>query len=273
LTTPVPSTLIHVLGLQDTPPTPSATTLLQYIQNSGFVGFVLIILSVIAVSLIVAHFIVVRRSRLAPPDVIEGLAKYLREGDTDGAVRFLAAPENESFLARLFGSALRRCARSTLGLLELRTALEDAGQREADRLYRQTDLIGLIAALGPMLGLLGTVFGMIGAFGSISSLEGAARSSELARFMSLALINTAQGLAVAIPCTAAFSLFRRRIDAATTDVAQLVEELAGLVVAPSGNPAGGPRPVARPATGVQRANAGPPGGAGPVAQPARPPAA
>ena len=240
MTTCVPSLLFHVIALQEeAPPVPSATTLLQYIKQGGFVGFVLILLSIIAVSLIVAHFIVVRRSRLAPPDVVEGLARYLREGDTEGAARFAAAPENESFIARVFGSALLRCARSSLGLLELRTALEEAGQREADRLYRQSDLIGLIAALGPMLGLLGTVFGMIGAFGSISSLEGAARSSELARFMSLALINTAQGLAVAIPCTAAFSLFRRRIDSATSDVAQLAEDLAGLATAPV--------PAARPA--------------------------
>lgn len=243
-----------VVGVQDAAPTPSTTTLLQYIRQGGFVGAVLILLSIVAVSLIVAHFIVVRRARLAPPDVVEGLARYLREGDTDGATKFLAAPENESFIARVFGSALARCGRSSLGMLELRSALEESGQREADRLYRQTDLVGLIAALGPMLGLLGTVFGMIGAFGSISSLEGAARSSELARFMALALVNTAQGLAVAIPCTAAFSLFRRRIDGATAEMGQLAEELAGLVTGPaSGQPAVRPaqRPVARPAVPAQ----------------------
>ncbi len=240
--------MVSVLGVQDAAPAPSATTLLQYIRHGGPVGAVLIALSVVAVSLMVAHFIVVRRARLAPPDVVEGLVRYLREGDLDGAGKFLAAPENESFITRVFGNAMARCNRSSLGTLELRSALEESGQREADRLYRQTDLIGLIAALGPMLGLLGTVFGMIGAFGSISALEGAARSSELARFMSLALVNTAQGLAVAIPCTAAFSLFRRRIDAATSEMAQLSEELAGLVTAPP-SAAAAPRPVrpARPA--------------------------
>ena len=228
-------------------PAASASTLLEYLRNSGTVGFVLLILSVVAVALVIMHLIQARKARLAPPEVVAGLARMLREGDVESAIRYCAAPENESFIARVFGSGLARCVRSPLGMLELRKAVEESGQREADRLYRQTDLIGLIAALGPMLGLLGTVFGMIGAFGSISALEGAARSKELAGFMAMALVNTAQGLAVAIPCTAAFSLFRRRVDGLTGELAVVSEEL--IAVAPTTAKPAAPavnRPVARP---------------------------
>jgi biopolymer transport protein ExbB len=87
------------------------------------------------------------------------------------------------------------------------------------RLHRLNNGLGVLAAVGPMLGLLGTVIGMIGAFNAIGSLQGAARSTELARFMSLALVNTAQGLVVAVPATVAFALFRQRIDRLVTDVA------------------------------------------------------
>ncbi|MFN9975088.1 MAG: MotA/TolQ/ExbB proton channel family protein, partial [Phycisphaerae bacterium] len=41
-------------------------------------------------------------------------------------------------------------------MLELRTALEEAGAKELDRLIRTTDGIAIIAAIGPMMGLLGT---------------------------------------------------------------------------------------------------------------------
>src|SRR5205085_10888928 len=111
---------------------------------------------------------------------------------------------------------------------------------------RSTDLIGLIAALGPMLGLLGTVIGMIGAFNSISSLEGAARSRELAGFMALALVNTAEGLAVAIPCTAAFSILRRRLDRLISDAGEVIENLTVYIENPAGADRAGARP-ARPA--------------------------
>ena len=167
-------------------------------------------------------------------------------------------PENDTFLTRVFGAALVRCARSPFGFLEIRSALEESGQKEVDRLTRVTDAIGLIAALGPMLGLLGTVFGMIGAFGSISDLEGAARSRELAGFMALALVNTAEGLAVAIPCTALFAVFRRRIDRWTGEVGEITETLASYLEHRQGAEKATTRPAAyRPGPAPARAAVGP----------------
>lgn len=206
----------------------SGKSLFEYLSNSGAVGVVLLLLSIWAVALVILHMNALRRSKLAPESVVEGLGRMLREGDWDSALLSCRAPENDCYLTRVFASAIARAGKSSIGMFEMRKALEDAGQRETEKLYRHTDLIGLIAALGPMLGLLGTVFGMIGAFGSISELEGAARSRELASFMAMALVNTAQGLAVAIPCTAAFSLFRRRIERLVTEVAEVSEQLIAL---------------------------------------------
>jgi hypothetical protein len=79
------------------------------------------------------------------------------------------------------------------------------------------------------MGLLGTVFGMIGAFASIGGLKGAERSQELANFMSLALVTTAEGLMVAIPATIAYSMFRRRLDRLASDVAVIADDLAGVL--------------------------------------------
>jgi biopolymer transport protein ExbB len=171
-----------------------------------------------------------------------------RENDIQGAIRY--CERGDSFLVRVFGSALTRCSRSPFGFMEIRTALEEAGQREADRLNRSIEWIGLIAAVAPMLGLLGTTIGMIGAFNSIGSLEGAARSRELASFMSLALVNTAEGLAVAIPCTAAFSLLRRRLDRLIGETGEVIENLAVYIENPATGgaaPRAAARPAARPA--------------------------
>jgi len=230
--------------------TGSTKTLLEYIQAGGKLGYVLVALSFVALGLTILHFIQIRPSQLGPEDAVTEIEKLLRAGDVEGATRYCRTDERGSFLTRVMGQALGRCSRSSFGLLELRSALEEAGGKELDRLHRTTDSIGLIAAVGPMLGLLGTVFGMIGAFGSISALEGAARSRELAGFMALALINTAQGLAVAIPCTVLFAWFKRRIDTQAADVAVTIDDLAGLlekkdeVAERTPRPS---RPVARPA--------------------------
>jgi len=223
----------------------SDTTLWHYISSSGVVGVVLLVLSVCAVALVIMQMYAFRRVKLAPPEIVDGISRLIRDGDWDSAMMSCRAPENDCYLARIFASAINRCGKSSFGMFEMRKALEDAAQRETEKLYRQTDLIGLIAALGPMLGLLGTVFGMIGAFGSISELEGAARSRELASFMAMALVNTAQGLAVAIPCTAAFSLFRRRIEKIVSEVAELCEDMIAAASA-SAKTTASPRPVPRP---------------------------
>ncbi len=201
-------------------------SLLDYIQQGGIISYVLVLISFIAVGIMIRNMLLFRRQRLAPPDTVIRLSELLGENDLAGAAAYCNAQANSSFLTRVFSAALQRCARSPFGFLEVRTALEEAGAREADRLHRANDPLGIIAAIGPMLGLLGTVIGMIGAFMTIGTLEGSARSAKLAEFMSLALVNTAEGLIVAIPCTIAFSLFRRRVDALLTDMGELIEDLA-----------------------------------------------
>ncbi len=231
-------------------PVVPSKTLLDYIRSGGFIGLLLIFLSVAAVTLLIMHLIQVRRAQLVPVDAATELQRLFRENDIQGAIRY--CERGDSFLVRVFGAALTRCSRSPFGFMEIRSALEEAGQREADRLNRSTDLIGLIAALGPMLGLLGTVIGMIGAFQSISSLEGAARSRELAGFMALALVNTAEGLAVAIPCTAAFSILRRRLDRLISDAGEVIENLSVYIENPAASDRA-PRPAQRPAAPAPRA--------------------
>lgn len=212
----------------------SGRSILQYVTAGGLVGYVIITLSVVALGLVIAHFIQVRREKMIPPQAAEDLARLFRENDIASAFQYCAQEANDSFLTRVFHNALRRCGTSPFGMLELRAALEDAGQRETERLQRTTDAVGLIAAVGPMLGLLGTVFGMIGAFGAIGENDGAARSKELAGFMALALVTTAQGLVVAIPCTAAFQIFKRRIDRLASEAGEVIEQLAGVVEQASG---------------------------------------
>ena len=226
-------------------------SLLQYVHDGGLVSYILVVISFVAVSLVIRNLIIFRRNKQAPDDVFYRIDEALKTGDTEGAMAVCNAPENRSFLTRVFGSALMRCARSPFGFLELRSALEESGQREADRLHRYNDSIGIIAAVGPMMGLLGTVIGMIGAFATIGQLEGAARSQQLASYMSIALVCTAEGLIIAIPCTICFALFRRHVDHLISEIAERIEDLTRNLEQTSGTedkpaPASQPRPV-RPA--------------------------
>lgn len=228
-------------------------SLFDYVRAGGALGYVLIGLSVIAVALIVRNLLAMRRSLLAPPALVDALSASLRAGDVAAAERACSEDPSHAFVGTIMGAAIRRCRGNPMGAFEARTAVEEAGQAATARLQRMNNGLGVLAAVGPMLGLLGTVIGMIGAFNAIGSLQGAARSTELARFMSLALVNTAQGLVVAVPCTVAFALFRQRIDRLASDIGseeleRLAEDLAAGLSAPRG-----PRAPAAPARQQQGA--------------------
>jgi biopolymer transport protein ExbB len=71
-------------------------------------------------------------------------------------------------------------------------------------------VLGTLATVSPLLGLFGTVIGMIEIFGS--QAPGGANPAQLAHGISVALYNTALGIAVAIPALIAYRHFRGRVD-------------------------------------------------------------
>ena len=216
----------------------SKRSLLDYVTRGGPVGMVIIVISVAAIGMIVAQWLRVRREVLAPPALSEDLTRLLGEGDVDGAIARCASEPKPSFLSRVMGQSLTRAARSPFGMLELRTTVEETGRLEVDRLYRLTDGVGLVASVAPMLGLLGTVIGMVGEFDAIMLAEGPARPDQLAGSISQALITTVLGLIVAIPCTAAYTFLRNRIDHLTTEIGESIDTMIGPLEAASGAASG-----------------------------------
>ncbi len=203
----------------------SDRSLLEYIMQGGPVGLIILLISLGAVGMIGAQIFRVRKSKLAPEDLVEELRSTLAAGDIPTAIQLCTEHESDSYLSRVLGLSLKRSARSPFGMLELRSTVEEIGQLETDRLYRLTDGIGLVASIAPMLGLLGTVVGMVGAFDAITMADGPARPDELAGSISQALITTVLGLIVAIPCTSAYTYFRNRIDHLTTEIGEEIDDL------------------------------------------------
>jgi len=220
-------------------------SLLQVVSNGGAVGYFIIFLSVVALTLAIAHAIQIRTSALAPDDTVDRLHGLLTSGDLSAARKLCADPDEDCFLTRVMSSGFKRMSNSAFGSLELKGALEDAGNEQVARLYRTTDGLGLIAAIAPMLGLLGTVVGMVGAFNTISATEGFATPGQLAGDISQALVTTLMGLILAIPATAAFTYFRNRIDHLASEIGAVVEDLA--VLAERAESAAPAQPGAQPA--------------------------
>lgn len=233
---PCPSLLL-VLAQEAKPAAAAGKSLLSYIADGGFLSYVLIALSAGAVTLMVRMALVLRRDRFVPEAVMRELTVAAQEGNLPAFAS--ACGRSDAFAAKVLLGGVRRAQSSPMGMLEFNGGVEDELNRQTERLHRMNDVVAIVAAVAPMLGLLGTVIGMIGAFATISGLQGAARSSELARFMSMALVNTAEGLVIAIPATIAFGSARRRIESLVDETAEALEPIAALVQ----RAAGGAKPV------------------------------
>lgn len=218
--------------------------MLDLIQAGGVIGYIIVGLSFLAVVLIFIHLVRIRQSALAPQATVDELDSLLSKGDVEGALAACDRPENACFLSTIMSAGLSRYRRSPFGALELKGALEEAGQEQMSRLYRSTDGLAMIATVSPMLGLLGTVVGLNGAFATISATEGFARPDQLAGDVSLALVTTIQGLIVAIPLTAVVAYFRNRIDSLAGDVAAVIDDLS--MHLEEGPAVAAARPVAAP---------------------------
>ena len=200
------------------------TSNLDTLWKGGTVGYIIMALSIIALALIVMHFVQIRRKTLLPEEQLAVLETYLAEGQVQDALEYCVDPSNDSFLTRILAAGLLRYQRSAFGPFELKNALEEAGEDQAARLYRSTDALGVIGTIAPLLGLLGTVLGMVGAFDTIGKTT-SNNHEMLATNISEALVTTLLGLILAIPCVALFSFFRNRIDGLSSDAAGEIERL------------------------------------------------
>lgn len=103
---------------------------------------------------------------------------------------------------------------------------EAEGRRIAARLNAAVDWLADIAAIAPLVGLLGTVLGMFQAFGGIATdVSAGAKPMVLAQGVSQAIVTTIFGLVVAIPCLAAYAIFRRRAQRRIAELEVAVEDI------------------------------------------------
>lgn len=203
----------------------SSRTMLDTILAGGIVGGLIILLSIVAVGFIIEHFITIQRGRLMPEYVMRDLEEMISAGKINEAVDYCTDPTHACLTTDVVLAGLERYQGSEFGFAEYKSAVEEAGEDYTGRLYRKTEVLGVIGAVAPMLGLTGTVLGMITAFNKIASSGGTATPDELADGIGQALVTTLLGLLVAIPCMVAFSFFRNYIDSLVAEAGKRIERL------------------------------------------------
>ena len=192
------------------------------ILAAGWPIWPLLLASIIAVALIIERLVVLRRSRVLPPGLLQRVVAEYRQGNINETV--VATLEAQSPLGRVLGAGLRNIGSSRE---IMRESIEETGSLVAHDLERYLTTLGTMASISPLMGLFGTVVGMIEIFGS----QTAAGSNplQLAHGISVALYNTGFGLVIAIPGMIFWRHFRATVDGFVIEMEQQAIRLVEVV--------------------------------------------
>ena len=181
-------------------------SLFQTVRDGGIIGYLIILLSFVGLSLIIEHAVAIRRDKLIPQGVVHEIEDLFEKEEYEEALELCEV--ERSFLTNVVGAGLSKIAG---GYDRMSESMQEAGEEAATGLHQKISYLSLIGNVAPMLGLLGTVTGMIAAFSEIHQKGAAVKPADMARGISQALVTTCMGLIVAIPVLCAFQYFRNKV--------------------------------------------------------------
>jgi biopolymer transport protein ExbB len=229
-----PATPDAVAAPTDAPPAPvppvpiSTRNLVKVLIDGGPLMIALAGCSLLIITFVFERLISLRRSRVIPKPFVTRILEQIGNGEIDRAQALDLCEKNGSPIAQVFSGAIRKWGRPSV---EVEQAAIDHGERVANHLRRYLRVFYGVANVGPLLGLMGTVLGMIETFNAVASHDALGRAELLAGGIAKALLNTAGGLAVAIPASIFYVVFLSRIDRLVMDIDALSQEVVNLISA------------------------------------------
>jgi len=168
-------------------------TVVSVINSGGLIAWIIAGLGAFALLLIILRVFFLNRASASTEKLLSGVVGKIENKDVAGAIQL--ANKESSSSSRVLLSALRNIDRDRDHIEDI---VSESILHESSQLNRFGSLIIVIATVAPLLGLLGTVTGMISTFDIITEF-GTGDPKLLSSGISIALVTTEVGLAVAIP--------------------------------------------------------------------------
>lgn len=206
-------------------------TLWDMVADGGWAMYPLGLLSVGFITLTVYNAMQLTAKKFVPPTLKASILDKMAEVRVRSAIE--AAADSASYLGRMMATALPNVdATDTegLGKSKVDDAVADFTVRENPAFMSWIGYFSVIAQAAPMVGLLGTVSGMIKAFETLG-LSGGSDPGKMASAIGEALITTAAGLIVALPCLFAFFFFKNKFNKLVAEAHQTMDDAMGLAMA------------------------------------------
>ncbi|HEX4121813.1 MAG TPA: MotA/TolQ/ExbB proton channel family protein [Verrucomicrobiae bacterium] len=199
------------------------------LAEGGLMIWVIVATSAVALSVFLERLLQYHRDQINSTEFLNGVRNVLKRDNIVEALAICDATPGP--VPRLVKVAILNRER---GREAVREALEDAGSWEVPRLEQKLNLLATIAQIAPLLGLLGTVLGFMSVFRVVQDEGMNAHVGTLSAGIWRALICTAGGLAVSIPCYAGYNYLVSRVNTIVLDMEQVSSEILNIVSSPPG---------------------------------------
>ncbi len=200
----------------------------RIVRDAGPLMIPILGCSLLLVTFFLERAISLRRGRVIPKPFVTRFLQQLADGELDRRQATALCDESGSPVAKVFAGAVRKWGRPAV---EIEQAVIDCGERVTNSLRRYLRIFYAITTVGPLLGLMGTVLGMIQTFNVIAAGDALGRAELLAGGIAKALLNTAGGLAVAIPASILYVFFASRVDRLIVEIDALAQEVVNTISA------------------------------------------
>jgi biopolymer transport protein ExbB len=198
--------------------------LTTFLSHGGPMIWLILLASAAAVVTFIERVLHYHRAQINSMEFLNGVRNVLKRDNVVEAIAICDATAGP--VARLVKVAILNRDKGRDGVRE---ALEETGLIEVPPLEAKLNLLATIAQIAPLMGLLGTVLGFIKVFGVLQSKVSVPTMQDLSTGVWQALICTAAGLAVAIPCYAGYNYLVSRVNAIVLDMERAATEITNIL--------------------------------------------
>ena len=160
--------------------------------------------------------------KLVPEGFAENVLSLVERKEYEKAV--MVCRQQENLISAIVVKGLQKVSK---GKAVVEETMQNEGRQRFGQLWQNLTYLGDVAIIAPMLGLLGTVFGMIDAFNFFQA--GSVHPGVLTQGLAKAMVNTAFGLIITVPCLIFYAYFRGRITRITAAAESAASEIAQAV--------------------------------------------
>lgn len=195
-----------------------------FLVEGGVVLWIILFLGLVALAVFFERYFHLHRIKIDYGYFLTGIFNILEKGNLREAIEICeSTPGPISQITKISIMHINENSE------QLHKLLREAIIREIAKMERRIVIVSFVSRVTPLLGLFGTVIGLIELLLHFQSQGDIVRVIDVSRGLMKALVTTAGGLLVAIPCYGAFTLLEVKIDRLIDDMERASVDLVSFI--------------------------------------------